>query len=557
MQPAETMKQHDSKHKAAIYARFSSDLQSERSIDDQVELCRAFAAREHLDVISTFSDRARSGASVFDREGLLSLMDAARDGAFNVVIVEALDRLSRDQEDLAGLWKRLKFLGVEICAVHDGKADIVQIGIRGLVGALYLQDLAHKVRRGMSGVVRDGRHAGGRAYGYRPQPGIPGKLQIVEAEADVVRRIFTDYIAGITPRAIAHALNNEDIPAPRGQRWNASTINGNASRGAGILQNELYVGRLVWNKVRMIKDPETGRRISRPNATEDRQIISVPDLTIVSDEVFEAARARKAGAARPESYRKQRYLLSGLLKCGACGSGMSVQGRDKSGKRRIQCSAFRESGTCNHGRKYYLDVIERQTVNGLRDELRDPLLIAEYVRTYIAETQQRAQQTSCNRDRLTKKLGETKRAISRLVDLLANGETKIDAVRERLISLEQEQKTLEADLAATEEQTPVIALHPGAVESYLRQVEDLAAALNANIDVMRAGSPAALRNLVDRVIVHPSGPGQPFTIEVVGHLAELLGEPNMPPSSRFAVAESKGGVSVVAGEGLEPPTYGL
>jgi hypothetical protein len=92
---------------------------------------------------TAYDDRARSGASIFGRDGLMRMMDAARDGTFDVILVEALDRLSRDQEDLAGLWKRLNFLGIELRAVHDGKADQIQIGIRGLVGALYLQDLAH------------------------------------------------------------------------------------------------------------------------------------------------------------------------------------------------------------------------------------------------------------------------------------------------------------------------------------------------------------------------------------------------------------------------------
>ena len=156
----------------------------------------------------------------------MRMMDAARDGAFDVILVEALDRLSRDQEDLAGLWKRLNFLGIELRAVHDGKADQIQIGIRGLVGALYLQDLAHKVRRGMSGVIRDGRHAGGRAYGYRPVPGKPGELQIDEDEAAIVREIFESYVGGKTPREIAARLNARKVPPPRGRYWTASTLNG-------------------------------------------------------------------------------------------------------------------------------------------------------------------------------------------------------------------------------------------------------------------------------------------------------------------------------------------
>jgi site-specific DNA recombinase len=202
--------------RAAIYARYSSDLQTDRSIEDQISLCSDFAAKQGLTIVAEFDDRARSGASIMGRDGVLSMMDAARDGKFDVLVVEALDRLSRDQEDLAGIYKRLTHIGVEIRAVHDGKADIVQVGIRGLVGALYLQDLAHKVRRGMAGVVRDGRNAGGKAYGYAPVPGKPGELVIVEEEAEVVRRIFADYAAGKSPREIAGDLNAENIaPPPR------------------------------------------------------------------------------------------------------------------------------------------------------------------------------------------------------------------------------------------------------------------------------------------------------------------------------------------------------
>ena len=156
---------------------------------------------------------------------------------------------------LAGIHKRLSFLGIEIDAVHDGTADAILVGIRGLVGQMQREDDAKKVRRGMAGVVGDGHHAGGRAFGYRPVPGRRGELQIVEEEAEVVRRIFAAYAAGRPPREIAGDLNRDGIAPPRGASWNASTINGNSRRGTGIIFNELYVGRIVWNKVRMVKDP--------------------------------------------------------------------------------------------------------------------------------------------------------------------------------------------------------------------------------------------------------------------------------------------------------------
>ena len=96
-------------------------------------------------------------------------------------------------------------------------------------------------------------------------PGDKGKRVIVETEAEIVRRIFREYVDGRTPRDIACDLNKENVPPPRGRAWSPSTINGNMQRGTGVLQNELYAGRLVWNKVRMIKDPDTGKQISRPN----------------------------------------------------------------------------------------------------------------------------------------------------------------------------------------------------------------------------------------------------------------------------------------------------
>jgi site-specific DNA recombinase len=146
--------------KALIYARFSTDLQNERSIEDQITLCSDYASRNNIDVIDVHEDRARSGGSIMGRDGLLRLLDRAKDGSFDIVVVEALDRLSRDMEDLAGIHKRLSFLGIEIRAVHEGVVNTVLVGLRGLVGQLYREDNAHKVRRGLSGRVGQGLNAG-------------------------------------------------------------------------------------------------------------------------------------------------------------------------------------------------------------------------------------------------------------------------------------------------------------------------------------------------------------------------------------------------------------
>jgi hypothetical protein len=94
---------------------------------------------------------------------------------------------------------------------------------------------------------------------------IRGNRIINPAEAEVVRRIFHDYVVGKSAKRIAAELNKDGISAPSGGDWGFSTINGNAKRGNGILNNEMNVGRIVWNRQRFIKAPETGKRQARPN----------------------------------------------------------------------------------------------------------------------------------------------------------------------------------------------------------------------------------------------------------------------------------------------------
>jgi hypothetical protein len=108
------------------------------------------------------------------------------------------------------------------------------------------------------------------------------------AEAEVVRRIFRDFNSGLSLRTIAHTLNREGSPGPHGSTWGPSTIYGNWRRRTGILNNELYIGRLVWNRQRYEKDPETGKRMARPNDERAWIVREVPALPIRRD-VLEAS----------------------------------------------------------------------------------------------------------------------------------------------------------------------------------------------------------------------------------------------------------------------------
>ena len=166
-------------------------------------------------------------------------------GRFDVVVAEALDRLSRDQEDTAGLFKRLTFAGVNIVTLAEGDITHLHVGLKGTMNALFLKDLADKTRRGLRGRVELGKSGGGLSYGYRVRRAThdgmaTGEREIAPAQAEVVVRILSVYLTGMSPKAIARQLNAERCPGPGGAPWNASTIHGNPARGTGILNNALY-----------------------------------------------------------------------------------------------------------------------------------------------------------------------------------------------------------------------------------------------------------------------------------------------------------------------------
>ena len=121
--------------RVALYARYSSDTQSESSIEDQFRLCRELAERERWVIAGTYHDAAISGASMILRPGIQALLQDAQHGRFDVVLGEALDRISRDQADVATLFKHLKFAGVQIVTgdtkvVDRGAADGARAGRR-------------------------------------------------------------------------------------------------------------------------------------------------------------------------------------------------------------------------------------------------------------------------------------------------------------------------------------------------------------------------------------------------------------------------------------------
>lgn len=518
--------------RAVIYVRYSTDLQSERSVADQIGLCRQYASREELSVLRAYEDKALSGASTMNRPGLHAMLSDASAGRFEVVVVEALDRLSRDMEDLAGIHKRLQFYGVEIKAVHEGRVDTVLIGLRGLVGQLYREDNVNKIRRGLSGRVKQGLSAGGSPYGYRPDPTEKGRLLVREDEANIVRRIFNEFISGNSPRSIAQRLNRDRIPPPRGRNWNASTINGNLERGTGILNNRLYCGQIVWNKVRMIRDPDTGRRVSRPNPQEQREIVEVPDYRILPEGQFEQVAVFRSRVRHlpAEKHRRPKRILSGLLRCEACGSGMTTCGKDKSGRARIRCSAARESGTCPDPKTYYLDVVETLVIDAVLGELQKPTQCARFVEVYVAERRRLVAQSVKARSNLEKKIAQRQREIDRIIDAVAGGFLTKEDIGNKVRVLREEQELIRNELETVPPVVDTVALHPVALRRYEEKLINLRGDIQRGLDDGNGADANAIRDLLDTVVVR-RGSRSTVNVRISGKLNALVAAPGLRSES--------------------------
>jgi site-specific DNA recombinase len=543
--------------RAVIYARYSSENQRDASIEDQVRSCKARIEAEGWSMVSTYSDYALSGATHL-RPGYQQLLADARAGGFDVVVAESLDRLSRDQEHVAGFYKQLTFCGAKILTLAEGEISELHVGLKGTMNALFLKDLAQKTHRGLEGRVRQGRSGGGLCYGYdvvreiddRGEPR-PGGRKINEAEAATVRRIFRDYANGRSPRAIAKALNTEGIAGPHGHAWGASTIHGNWRRGTGVLNNELYLGRLVWNRQRYIKDPKTGKRLARPNPKSAWIVQAVPELRIVDDEVWEAVKVRQgehrerveptAVGYRLNATHRQRFLFSGLLHCGICGGAYSIISHDRYG-----CANRRNRGTCDNGSLISRRDLEQRVLAGLKDKLLTPELVKEFIAEFHAELNRRNREAELAYEGARRQRIDIERKITGMLNAIENG-VFTASTRDRLLELERRK----AELDGVRPPAQIMRFHPNVAEVYRQKVAHLEEALND--PALRTEAAEVLRGLIEEIRLAPESDGT-LQIELFGELAAIMALGETEKRNR-AVAAAR--FSVVAGAGFEPATFRL
>lgn len=516
--------------RAAIYARYSTDKQKDTSVEDQIRLCRRLCEQKGWQVTEVFTDHALSGKNTL-RPGYQRLIQAAECGQIDVIAAESQNRLSRDMADSANLLKRMNFFGVRIHTASENELDDMKVGVSGLVSTMFLKDLAQKTRRGLEGRIARGKSAGGIAYGYRVKREIlpdgtlsTGDREVEQDEAAVIKRIFRDYADGLSARAIAAALNAEGVTAPQSGKgtgtWNPSTIAGNIKRGTGILNNELYIGRLVWNRLTYDTNPDTGKRLSRLNPPEDWITEDVPGLRILDDQLWQAVKTRQgevrqamnpAGVLteRPKLERARRptYLLSGLLRCASY---------TLINKTRYGCAGARNKGAavCTNRATIGRAEVEERVLSGLKQRLLAPDLLAQFAEEYRKAFNDAAAGACQDRQKAEHSLKKVESRIANILTAIEDG-MYTASMKDKMAELEREKARLEAVIADNPE-PPALRLHPSLSARYREMVEGLARSLNA--PEMKREATTALRALISQVRMVPDAdaPG--------GHQLELIGE---------------------------------
>lgn len=536
--------------RAAIYARYSTDKQRETSIDDQVRVCARLCDQRGFVQTGVYGDAALSGATVARPELKRLLADAAA-GQFDVLVLESLSRLSRDPADLQLLYRQLDFIEIKMVTTDLGDISLMHVSVQGTVSGLSLQATSRETFRNHESEVLKGRIMGGLCYGYRPVRAfdaegkvITGVREIVPEEAAVVRRIFEEYAAGKPAHEIAAGLNNEGVKGPRGNYWQHTTILGSRDRGTGILNNELYIGIYVWNRQKFrtkpvgldeldsMSDRRSRPRIARPNDESARLRIEHPELAIVSQDHWDAVKARQAaqdskvkdqqtqsgGRSRRAGIgaaRRSLTALAGHLFCGCCGGKMTT-----SGGRYVQCATAARTGgsICANRRNYRRHLIEAQVFDGLGGWLSTSAASKLFHEAYANEIAAANKKRASQHDAFEDELGRICHEIENLVSAIGRGFDN-PSVKAKLDGLEARRAEIQAE---SEKPAPgAIVPHPEADSLWQTKIQ----ALSANLRDGPEGRPLreVLGSLIERVTLAPDQTAaHGFVIEVEGPLAALF-----------------------------------
>ena len=457
--------------RAAAYARFSSPLQRDESIDAQVRAISEFAAANKYQITKIYADRAKSGTTD-QRPEFLKMIADAKHHLFDVILVHKLDRFARDRYDAAIYRKELEKVGVKLVSVlenfdDDSPESRIMVSVIEGYNEYYSMNLRREVMKGLKENALSCRHTGGTpGLGYTVNPSTM-KLEIDEHEAGAVRLIFHRYIEGASYGEIIQELNDKGYRTKRGKPFGKNSL-------YEILRNEKYAGVYYYNKsASKGANGHFNRHKSKPEDEVIRIDGGVPALISKAD-FAKAQEKMLERKQRPASFKaKEVYLLSGKIKCGLCGSSYAGNSRKaypgQTSYVSYRCNAKNVAIKCSNP-EVKRDWIESEVLSILADRIFDENAIPQLLERYrsFAATRDvalRRELAGCETE-----LAAVEKGIRNIVDLAVQSGSA--ALLEKLRELEAQKSQLEAARISLDERLHARSVTEDQLRSAMREARE-------------------------------------------------------------------------------------
>ena len=409
---------------AVIYARYSSDSQSEQSIEGQLRVCNEYAKNNDILVLKTYIDRAMTGTND-NRPDFRQMIEDSKKHQWQIVLVYKFDRFSRNKYETTKHKKTLKDNGVKVVSATEYMPDspeaiILESMLEGYA-EYYSAELSQKVKRGMNETRLKGNFTGGFImYGYKV---VDHKLVIDEEQAEVVRFIYEQYAQGVFVKDIIKSLTERGI-YNRGKKFANNTV-------YNILRNEKYSGVYRFNG-------EVFTNIYP-------QIVPIDIYKIVRQK----CELNRYGKRSVEVV----YLLRNKIKCGYCGSTINAEcGTAKNGQkvRYYKCLGRKHKNGCTKS-QVRKEILEKYVLDNVIEQMSKPKIV-EKVAEYLLQVQENRIKQNSAIENLIKEKRQTENAINNIMDAIEQGGQSITIVK-RMRELESKLTDIEKRLAIEKSQT--------------------------------------------------------------------------------------------------------
>ena len=411
--------------RAVIYARYSSERQTEQSIEGQLRVCNDFAGNNDYTIVGTYIDRATTGTNDHRDEFQKMIKDSAKRN-FDVVIVYKLDRFARNRYDSIVNKSILKKNGVKVISatepISDKPEGIILESLLDGMAEYYSVELSQKVKRGMNESRLKNLFTGGKClFGYRI---IERKYVIYEEEAGIVRRIFRDFINGVKIKDIVYSLNQAGICIEKNKKVTPSRI-------SLMLRNAKYIGKCI------IAGKEYPEMV--PAIIDEQTFYKAQE--ILSRGKFKNARS-KADAP---------YLLSGKIYCGRCNSlitGSAGTGKSKKVHYYYKCAVKSKHTHLCDSHTYRKDDFENFVLYSVLNKLSVPSIFNEIVDKTVALYNEEIKE-NLDLKMLKKRLADINKQLDNYAIAIGQGIFN-EKVQEIMTSLIEDKKNVETEIAIQE-----------------------------------------------------------------------------------------------------------